>query len=183
MKRTFKLIALVLAFVLVFTVTGCDNNSSSKFKNPKDVTISRNKAKVTFTYDDDGKYDVNKVDKRETIISNSDRGFRIDFMFGNESIDEQEKTKGYFKKDDTYLVLENIEFGGYKGYVSIHKEYATADVYLYLDEKRDVVVDIRVSTTKTSEVEKALKTTEVEDVLYNKEEVQDILKTIKYESK
>lgn len=180
MKKAFKYLVLVLVVSLVFTVTGCDNNPRNRFENPKDVTISKNGAKITFSYDDDGKYDVNKVDKSETIISNSNKKFRIDFMYGHESTSEQKKTMGYFKKDKNYVVLDDIEFNGYKGYVCISKSYGTADVYLYIDEPKNVVANVRISTTKTSEVEKELKKKKPEDVLYNKEDVQNILKTVTY---
>ena len=182
MKRTFKYFTLVLVIALAFIITGCNNdNPASSFKNPKDLSITKDKTKVSITYDDDGTYRVNKVNKSDKVLISSEKGFRIELMYGTQNVKQQKKYKKYADNDKNYTVIDNVKFGRYEGYVSIHKEYATADLFLYLD--KDVVTNIRISTTKSSDVEKALKTKSAEDVLYNKSEVQQILKTIKYEKK
>ena len=179
MKRTFKYFTLALLVVFVFIITGCNSDDpTSNFKNPKDLSITKNKTEVSITYDDDGTYRVNKVNKSDKVLISSKKEFRIELMYGTQNVKQQKKYKKYAANDKNYNVIDNVEYGKYKGYVSISRKYATADLFLYLD--KNTVTNIRISTTKSSKVEKALKTKEAQDVLYNRQEIQDILNTIKY---
>ena len=101
-------------------------------------------------------------------------------MYGNQSIKKQKKSMKYANADGRLLVINNIEFNGYNGYVSINRKYGTADVYLYMDEDTNTVINIRISTTDTTEILKELKDNNPEEVLYEQDYIQNILKTIKY---
>lgn len=168
-------------FILVFSlllVTGCGKNN---FKNPKEIKYTSDKGSIQLTYDDNGKY-VEEASGEYKILKNKDNNFRIDFYFvNNTTIKEQKKVKENFSKSKKYTVID-VNIGGYDGYTLIDNKYATAIVYLYFDE--DVVSYIKISPIKTIDVIKELeKGKKSEDVLYNKENIQSILKTIKYTKK
>ena len=181
MKRSFKVLTIIITLLLVFIITGCGKDKIvSKFKHPKTITISNNKSKVSLTYDDNGKYDADKVSKKEIILTNTSKNFRIDFMYGNQSIEKQKKSMRYAKADGRLLVLNNIIFNKYSGYVSINRKYGTSDIYLYMNKDTDTVVNIRISTTNTTKILKELKTSDPEEVLFEQDYIQDILETVEY---
>ena len=179
MKKSFKVLTIIFSIAIVFTVVGCSNsNPVEKYKKPRTVTIKNNKHKVTLTYDNDGAYAENKIGNGEVVLINSDKKFRLDFMYGNQDIGEQKKSMKYSRDDDRLVLIDHVKFNGYKGYVTINKKYGTVDVYLYVHNK---VVNINISTTDTTGILEELKKEKPEKVLYKKEDVQNILKTIKYE--
>ncbi|MBQ2640263.1 MAG: hypothetical protein IJF92_05860 [Bacilli bacterium] len=181
MKKSFKILTIVLVLIVIGIIALCIKYTLSlRFKNPKTITINKDNTKVSLTYDDDGKYNINKIDKSEIILKNSSKKFRIDFMYGYQSIKKQKKAMKYAEKDNRLLVIEDVEFHGYKGYASINRKYGTVDIYLYLDEKSDVYVNIRIDTTDTKEILKELKKRDPDKVLYKKSYIQKILRTIKY---
>lgn len=178
MKKSFKISTIIIILLLVFTLTGCSNVFSGKFKNPTTVTISKNNTKISLTYDDNGKYDEDEISNSEVVITNSDKKFRIDFMYGSGSVKRQKKLIKYAKANNKLIVIDNIKFNGYKGYVTINKKYGTANIYLYMDDS--IVSNIRISTTDTTEILEELNKRSPKDVLYKDDEIQSILKTIKF---
>lgn len=182
MKKGFKSIFLVI-FAVLLLMTGCNKNDdpNANFKNPKKIEYKTKKGTIQLTYDDDGTYEVTKNDPYVTL-RNRDSKFRIDMDYEDSTVEQQEKTIENFGKDtENYTIIKNVNFNGYKGNVMISKKYATANVYLYLDENSDIISNIKVSAIMTSDVTDALdKGKKAEDILYNQEKVQQILKTVKY---
>ena len=181
MKKYMKLLLVVVLAVALVAVTGCDKDPAASFKNPKTIKYTTDKGTISLTYDDDGSFEVDENDPY-VVLKNKGKNFRIDMDFSNSTVKEQETTRDNFKKDKDYLIIENLEYRGYKGYAMVQKEYTTTNLYLVLDEANDIVSNIKVSpvmtSTATDELEKGKKP---EDVLFNQETVQQILKTVKYE--
>ena len=182
MKRFKTLLLILVLFVGLITVTGCDKlkNPAAGFKNPRSITYKSEKGTLKLTYDDDGTYEVIKNDPHETL-KNKNANFRIDMEFSNNTLKQQETAKANFKKDKRYTIID-VEFNGYKGYAMVQNEFTTTNIYLTLDEKSEVISNIKVSPVMTNDAVKKLDSgTKPEDVLFNQEKVQKILKTVQYE--
>ena len=184
MKKSIKVLLLILV-VCAFTLTGCTkkDDPTANFKNPKTIEYKTEKGTTKLTYDDDGSYEVVKNDPYVTL-KNADGNFRIDIDYAKNTVKQQETAKENFAKSSNYTIIDDVKFGNYEGYVQVDNKYTTAIAYLYLDKENDVVSYIKVSPVMTSKAtEKLDKGTKPEDVLYNQEKVQQILKTVQYESK
>ena len=181
MKKNLKaLIALVLVFT-VFVCTGCEKDPASSFKNPKTIEYKTEKGTTKLTYDDDGTYEEEKSGNY-VILRNRDNNFRIDIDYAKNTVKQQESAKENFAKNSNYTIIDNVEFNKYKGYIMIDNRYTTAIAYLYLDKENDVVSYIKVSPIKSTDAMKEVENgKKAEEVLYNQEKVQQILKTVKYE--
>lgn len=182
MSKKFKaLIFILVLFVGVITITGCKKDPTAGFKNPKTIQYKTSKGTLKLTYDDDGTYNVEKNDPY-VILRNRDNNFRIDMDYDNSTVKEQQTTKENFKKNKDYIIIDDLELNGYKGFAMIQKEYTTTNIYLVLDEKNDIISNIKVSPVITSDAtDKLKKGTKPEDVVFNQEKVQQILKTVQYE--
>jgi len=182
MNKRFKLLAVLLLFVGLFVITGCKNDDPTKnFKNPKSISYTTTKGTIKLTYDDDGTYEVVKNDPYVTL-KNKDENFRVDIDYNNNTIEQIKKTKEAWKKDKRYTIIDNVKYGIYEGFVQIDNTYATAILYLYLDEESDVLSYIKVSPVMSSPAEEEIKNgKKPEDVFYNNEKVQQILKTVQYD--
>ena len=180
MKKHFKLLLVLVMVATVFVAAGCSNDPAAKFKNPKTIEYKTEKGTIQLTYDDDGTYEVDKNDPY-VVLKNKDANFRIDMDFSNNTVKEQETSKANFKKDKNYTITDNLKFNGYSGYAMTQNQYTTTNIYLVLDEKNDIVSNIKVSPVMTSTATEELdKGTKPVDVLFNQEKVQQILKTVKY---
>jgi len=181
MKKYIKLFLILVVAVSVIALTGCEQDPAAKFKNPKTISYKTEKGTISLTYDDDGTFEVDKNDPY-VILKNKDKNFRIDMDFSDNTVKEQQTSKENFAKDKKYTITDNLEYRGYKGYAMTQNEYTTTNLYLVLDEENDIVSNIKVSPVITSDATAELdKGTKPEDVLFNQETVQQILKTVKYE--
>ena len=180
MKKVLNYALILVLFVGVLFVTGCNNDDPTKdFKNPKVLTIKGDKGSVEVTYDDDKKYE-EQESSDEMILKSSDYNMRISFAFSSDTIKDLKTRRDNFSKDSKYEVIKEVEFRGNKGYVIIDKTYATAQVYLFLDETKDVAFVAKVSDMSPSTTEKLIESKGAKDALYNTEKVQEVLSTIKY---
>ena len=180
MKKGLKTLLVCALVFTVFVSTGCEKDPAASFKNPKTIEYKTEKGTTKLTYDDDGTYEEVKSGNYITL-KNKDGNFRIDIDYAKSTVEEQEKTKENFSKSTNHTIID-VELNKYKGYVMIDKKYTTAIAYLYLDKENDVVSYIKVSPIMTSNALKELENgTKAEDVLYNQEKVQQILKTVKFE--
>lgn len=184
LKKYYKTLLFTLVlFIGIIGITGCNkkNDPTAGFKNPKTIEYKTDKGTTKLTYDDDGTYEVDKNDPY-VILKNKDSNFRIDIDYSNNTVKQEEVSKENFKKNSKYTIIDNLDLNGYKGYAMIQNQYTTANIYLVLDEENDIVSNIKVSPVITSEATKELdKGTKPENVLYNQEKVQQILKTVQYE--
>ena len=179
MKRILSYALILVLSIGVLFVTGCEEDPTKDFKNPKVITVSSDKGSVEVTYDDDGGYEIDESGD-EKILKNKDNNFRFSFEFVSDSIKDLKTRRDNFSKDSKYEVISDVEFRGNKGYVIIDKTYATAQVYLFLDESNDVAFLAKISDMSTSKTEEDIKSKGAKDAIYNTEKVQQILKTIKY---
>ncbi len=181
MKKLSLLVVLLLVFGVF--VVGCDEDPTKNFKNPKEIKLKGDKGTTVVTYDDDGNYELQTYGNGK-ILLNSDENFRIDFEYTTDTLKQVNDKVKNFKKDKNWKVVENLKFRGYKAFSLVNKTYATAETYIYLDEDNEVILKAKISPTKTLETEKEIKKTKnIEDVLLNKDKVQQTLKTIKYTKK
>lgn len=183
MKKYIKVLSILVLFATIFVVTGCEkkDDPTKDFKNPKTIEYKTDKGTLKLTYDDNGEYEVTNNDPYVTL-RNTKEGYRIDMDYSNNTVEQQNKSKGYFEKDSKYTIVDNVKFRDYEGYTQIENTYGTANVYLTLDKDNDVVSNIKVSGIRSSEVaDKISEGTKPEDALYNLESVQQILKTVQYE--
>lgn len=177
MKKYIKILSILVLFAAIFVVTGCNNNDPTKdFKNPKTIEYKTDKGTMKLTYDDDGTYEVVKNDPYVTL-KNKDANFRIDMDYSSNTVKQQETAKENFKKDKNYTIIDNLKYRDYEGYAMIQNEYGTANVYLTLDKDNDIISNIKVSAVIT----KDFGSKKPEDVYFNQEKVQQILKTVQYE--
>ena len=178
MKKNIKIILSVFVLLAgLFVVTGCEKDPTKDFKNPKTIILKGDKGTLEVTYDDDGTYEENNYAAGGgKILRNSDKNFRFGIEFVNKTIKEMEQTKENLGKDKTREVID-VEYRKNKGFVAIDQTWGTADVYLYVDEANDVIVNLRVSPN-TSEKMKSAK--EAKELIYGQETVQQILRTVKY---
>lgn len=178
--KKFNILLVAIFLVGILSLTGCKNDPTKDFKNPKTISLKTSKGTTNISYDDDGSYEeAESTDSK--ILKNSDNNFRITFEYKDLTVKDAKTRESNFKKDKNYKVISDVEFNGYKGFVLVDKRYASSQVYLYLDEEKNVVLSAQVSPMKTTETEEELKkASNPEDVLYNKKQVQQILKTITY---
>ena len=116
MKKGLK--RLVLLFVLlvgVLALTGCEEDPTKGFKNPKTIEYKTEKGTIQLTYDDDGTYEVETNDPY-VVLKNKENNFRIDMDYSNNTVEQQNTSKENFKKDKNYTITDNLEYRHYKGY-------------------------------------------------------------------
>lgn len=179
MKKYFGLLFVLVIAISLVAVTGCNAKVTVKggiadFKNPKSIKYKTDKGTMKLTYDDDGTYEVVENDPYVTL-KNKDGNFRIDMDYSSNTIKQQEQSKNNFKKDKNYTIIDDLEYNGYKGYAMIQNEYGTANIYLTLDEKNEVISNIKVSAVTTEEIKG-----KPEDAYFNNKKVQKTLKTLEY---
>ena len=178
--KKINLLLVAILFVGLFAFTGCKEDPTKDFKNPKTITVEK-KGTTKITYDDDGTYEED-TSYDAKVLKNKEKDFRLYFEYADLTTKDAKTRMENFSKDKNYKVIKDVEFNGYKGFVLIQKEYGTTQVYLYLDEANDVVFTIQISPMNSSDYENGLKDgTNPEDALYKKDKVQEILKTITYE--
>ncbi len=177
MKR--KILKIFVLFIGLVLITGCNkNNEKNNFKNPKTIFYEDIQGKIQLTYEDDGTF---TYSKSENTLKNEKENFRISLSFGTNTIEDQEKIKEKTSKD-AYDIIDKVKFNGYEGYVAIDKKYATATVILYIDKKEDTVILIKVSPMQSLKAqEKINKGKKPKEVIYQLDNVQKILNTVKYE--
>ena len=180
MKKNIKVILIILLIPLLIFTTGC-NKDNQKNKNHQVVEYKTDKGIIQLTYKDNGDYSLINS-KTYVSIKNNKKNIRIDIDLSKNTIKQQENAKKTLDiAYDNYQIIDNIKFNNYKGYATISNKNIIAHVYLYLDEKEDVVSNIIISPIKKSITEKEIESgKKIEDILYNNEEVQEILNTIKY---
>ncbi len=179
MKKTLLLILTL--FVGLVAITGCRMNPTSGLKNPKDITLSGKHGKTIISYSDDGTYD---FDKETKVLRNEKAGFRMTFYYSTNTSKQQEQVHKAMKNTKNYTVIDNVEYNGYKGYASIDEKYGTAQVFLYVDKKKDVIYIVQISPLHSLETQKKIKSgTSPKKVLYGLDKVQQSLKTVRYKDK
>ena len=172
-------ILLIAALVLgVFALTGCKEDPTKNFKNPKEIKVKSSKGETVITYDDDGNYETETYGD-EKLLKNSEDDFRITFRYATDTLKQVKDKETNFKKDKNWKVISDLEFNGYKGFALISKSNASAEVYVILDEDSEAVLRVNVSHVKSHDYDKEIKNDPAE-LLYNKEKVQQTLKTVKY---
>ena len=181
MKNSFKLLLILLVSVLI--IAGCEKNPTASFKNPKEIEYNTDKGSIILTYDDNGNYE-EETSGYYKILKNRKENFRIDMDYAKSTVKQQKTAMKNFDKLDRYTVIKDVKFGKYSGDVLIDDKYTTAILYLYFDKKNNIISYIKISPLRTNDAMKEIeKGSKAENVLYNKEEVQKILKTIKYVKK
>lgn len=176
MKKRLLLVLVLL--VGIFSLTGC-KEKEIKFKNAKTFSVNGEKGIISVQYDDDGTYEL--IDDGK-VLKNTEGNFRYSFEFGKNKIEQQEKIKEAMKKRESYYI-EDVEYGGYKGYIVVDKNYASTQVILYADTGNDTILLLKISPVQSLEANKKIKEgVEPKDVLFNQEKVQKSLKTIKYKN-
>ena len=179
--KKINLLLVAILFVGVFALTGCKKDPTKDFKNPKTITVETKKGTTKITYDDDGTYEEDESYDAK-VLKNKDNDFRLYFEYADLTTKDAKTRLENFSKDKNYKIIKDVEFNGYKGFALTQKTYGSTQVYLYLDEAKDVVFVIQISPMNSSDYEKGIKEgTNPEDALYKKEKVQQILKTITYE--
>ena len=177
-----KKINLFLVAVLVlgvFALTGCKEDPTKNFKNPKEITIkSSKKGETIVTYDDDGNYEVETYGD-EKLLKNSEADFRITFRYATDTLKQVKDKETNFKKDKNWKVVSDLEYNGYKAFALISKTNASAEVYVFLDEDNEAVLRVNVSHMKSHDYDKEIKKDPAK-LLFDKEKVQQTLKTVKY---
>ena len=189
-KSATKIIFAIVLVVGIFTLTGCgkkkaetkkeETKASSKFKNPKAIKLESDKGTVEVTYEDDGSIEESSAGS-DQILKNADQNFRIFFEYGKKDVESQEKQKENYKKSESYDVIEDVKFGGYEGFAAVDKKYGTTQVFLYLDKENNVILVAKVSPVQSAKAAEAVESAKsAADVLYNLDDVQEILETITY---
>jgi len=178
MKKIAKSILIIVLFVGVFLVTGCGKKETPKFDNPKTVTIEGEKGKVEVTYEDNGTFEFN--DGEEKILKNTEGNYAFTFSFSPNTIAKQEKLKERNAKADGFTV-EDVTYNGYKGYAVINETQAITQVVLYTDVLNEVIFIAKAKPINNTNARNTIKNgANPKDVIYNREEVQNMLNSIKY---
>ena len=106
------------------------------------------------------------------------------FYYSTNTSKQQEQVHKAMKNTKNYTVIDNVEYNGYKGYASIDEKYGTAQVFLYVDKKKDVIYIVQISPLHSLETQKKIKSgTSPKKVLYGLDKVQQSLKTVRYKDK
>ena len=177
MKKILK--TLFILTIIIVISAGCEKKDPllKNFKNPKTIEFESDKGKIEISYDDDGNYEEQDYtsEKPGKILKNKEENFRIALEFYEQSSKELDKTKNLLEQANSRKIFD-VEFRGIKGFASISKQDGTTDIFLYAYHKNDIIINIRISSLEKREITE----NNVEDILYNNEKVQQILKTIKY---
>ena len=180
MKKILSFALILVLAVGVLFVTGCGVDPTKDFKNPKTITVTKDKNTTYVTYDDDGSYEEDKSGS-EYILKSKDNNIRLSFEIVTDKVSDLETRRDNFAKDtNKNEVIKDVLFNGNKGFVIIDKTYATAQVYTFIDEANNVTLLTKISDMSPSETEKGIASKGAKEALYNKDVVQEILKTINY---
>lgn len=178
MKKILK--SLLLITIILIISTGCNKKdpTTKDFKNPKTISFEEEKGKIELSYDDNGNYEEQDYvsGKAGKILKNKENNFRMAIEFYEQSSRELEKTKKLLEDSNNRIIFD-VEFRNMKGFALISKTDGTTDIYLYANKKSDVIVNIRISSIEKRDLKNVK---DMKEVLFNQEEVQQILKTIKY---
>ena len=192
MRNAKKVLLTLVLVAFVFTAAGCgskkddskaESNTASKssFKNGKEVVATKgDKGTVKVTYENDGSFEESTAGD-SIVLRNPDGNFRMYFEFTTRNIATLEKLIESYKKSDSWVVTEDLKFGGYKGFAFTGANTGTTEVYLIIDKEKEIVLDAKVSPVMTSKATEAIKGgTKAVDVLYGQDKVQQVLKSITY---
>ena len=172
------IIICILALLLIFCKILSNKRIVVNFKNPKTIAVTNNKHNVSVTYDDNGK--TKFIDGDIKTIENEKDNFKIKLKINNYTVKEQERVKQNFLNSKDFIV-KDVKIGDYKGYYVTDNKKSYTLLFLYVNEREDVVLEAKISPSTIKEVEKKLKKgTSPEDIIYNLDEVQKILSTINY---
>lgn len=174
MKKSY-----VLLFILLVSVTllsGCDR----LVKNPRTISVKTDKGVATITYDDNRQYQLNGL-ANNYFLQNNALNFSMFISNYTGKKDEQDKLKKEFKEDKDSKYLEKVKINKYSGFGRINKKTGATDLYIYLDKKNNIILCIKINATDTKKIKKDEK--KPENMVYNKEEIKEILNTLKYKEK
>ncbi|MDD6848333.1 MAG: hypothetical protein PUD53_06145 [Oscillospiraceae bacterium] len=166
-----KFLTVLLAGIMLLSLVACDGDG-------KAVTITQvcddddtMSATVTVGYKDGTTPSETGTDEAELI--NEEKDFSVEFyLYFDNGLD-------YFvddaKKEKTY---KEVKYSGFDGYMYQYDDYEY-EICLYLDEKDDYDVYLFAYVAPGSELIDT-ETTDME-ALFNQEDVQNILNSVKYE--
>ena len=178
MKR--KILVLLIAFMFLFTVTGCKENKVGKKDDRKSIVLNDTTYgfKTTFKYQKDEKYEVKEVSGgkyKEIEIENKKNNLEFDiyyFEMLDSSYDSSKKTR---KESEGY---KEYKWGNFEGYI-----------YNVSDHSLNFNILLRKGTKDKSLVGIFGEVSSIDykgtDVLtsFNNKEIQDLLNSIKFEEK
>lgn len=167
-KKISKLFAIILTIVMAFTLSGCG-------KKLKTVTYNseKTKASISLSYDERSSftYSENKEDLRtssENAIlkgENFNIAVQFDSYYSSKNFDELKKSR------KSYQDFKEVKYNNLDGFSYYYASYVRYEVILPVNDKYYVKLHIYSTNSKGKQ----------EDVkkLYNSNEVQEILNTVK----
>lgn len=165
-----KLLSIILAGLMILSLAACGGGGPAVTITQAcedDETMS---ATVTVGYKD-GTIP-SETDAYEAELINEEKDFSVEFyLYFDNGLD-------YFvddaKKEETY---KEVKYSGFEGYMYQYDDYEY-EICLYLDEKDDYDVYLFAYVAPGSELIDT-ETTDME-ALFNQEDVQNILNSVKY---
>lgn len=177
MNKKFKILGILTIFIAIFVLSGC---SGRLVKNPRIISVKTDKGVATLTYDDNGLYQLNNL-ANNYFLQNEADNFSIFISSYTKEKKEHDENKNDFKNDKKAKYLDSIKINGYTGYGRITKENGNTELYIFLDNKNNIALCIRISAVNTKKIKKDEK--HPENMLYNKKEIKEILNTLEYKNK
>ncbi len=173
MKKIVKsLFVVMILFASLLVVTGCGKDEGGAKKT---ITVDGKKGKMEIAYSkDDFEYDGKK------FLTNSNENYNVRFNFGKNTVAKQEKVKVKDAANKSYSVLD-VKYNDYEGYAVINKNQAIVQVVLYVDKENDVVFLLKATPVDADKAKSEIsKGTSADNLIYNLDSFQQILKDLKY---
>ena len=176
MKKSITNILLIVLLVAgLFTLTGCNKSSKlEEVKIPLEIDYLERTVSATIGYPKDKGIKVEDTDYSK-VFSNEEKNYQLDFTLTEDST--YEDNKEYYKDEEEGY--EEVKFGEYTGYI-VKDEYDVEGEIL-LEDLSDQNTYIYLSF-ELSAIESYVDDETVDvNSLYELEEVQTILNSIKYD--
>ena len=166
-----KLLSVILAITLVLSLAACGGGGPTVTMTQVCDGDETMNATVTVGYKDGTTPSEAEADEAELV--NEEKDFSVEFyLYFDNGLD-------YFvddaKTEETY---KEVKYSGFNGYMYQYDDYEY-EICLYLDEKDDYDVYLFAYVAPGSELIDT-ETTDME-ALFNQEDVQNILNSVKYE--
>lgn len=156
--KTFKTISkLLLIIMFAIALTGC-----RKYKQTIDSENYKIDIKVSKKFDFKYKSNYFRTAREEAIISGDKFKIGIENPIKIKNKKEFDKfKKEYTKKED----FEEVKYSGYKGFIFFTPSYVRYELYLNIDNKNILRLNIYSRGSKKENIKAALESKDVQDIL------------------
>ena len=168
MKTRYR--RFIISLIVLLSLTGCVNK-----KDYKMIEIRSNNMITTVKYDKN-KFEATKYNNG-MLLKNYKNNFRMSFEYLNIT-DKKTQKKESFKRSKNFKIVDNIKINKFKGYAVIDKLYGNVQLFL-TKKKTNKVLYINITPIKIDDTKKYIKHKNNYKVLYNNQEVNNVLKSIR----